>query len=115
MRKKAYKYHGLRVTNTIPNRASIDSTLDDYEILGVKEIPMAEFESKTLYDLFYAANDISRSKKLADQIIENGWVDPIIVVKDSEGYYILEGVHRFGAFLVLGYETIPALVVLDLE
>lgn len=105
----------LEVTTNIPNQSSISATIDDYEILdGVRELPLSDFNSKPT-DLFYAADDIKRTKELAEKIKRNGKIDPLIVVIDKEGPYILEGAHRLGALDILGKKTFPAQVVIDNE
>jgi len=106
---------GLSIGETIPNTGSIDSSLVDYEILpGIREIPLSEFASSPK-ELFYAADDIAWAKSLAEKIKASGYIDPLIVVIDKEGPYILEGAHRLGALHLLGMQTFPAKVVLDLE
>ncbi len=106
---------GLRVGDNIPNQASIAASFDDYEILSrIRIVPMSAFDSDPK-DLFYAANDFQRVNDLAEAIKRNGWLDPLIVVQDPEGYYVLEGGHRLGALHVLGKTEFPALVVKDLS
>jgi ParB-like chromosome segregation protein Spo0J len=39
----------------------------------------------------------------------------LIVVEDNQGFYILEGGHRFDALCMLGSKSFPALVVKDLD
>ena len=106
---------GLTVRDMIPNLGSIDSSLTGYEKLRrIRVVPMAGLDSAPR-DLFYAADDIRRCERLAEQIRESGEVNPLIVVVDEEGPYILEGAHRLGALHILGKKEFPALVVLDLE
>ena len=105
---------GLRITDDIPNTGSISASLYDYEILdGIREIPYSEFgdPDKT----FYSKNEDERCKILAEKIRENKWIDPLIVVVDQKGPYILEGGHRFVALHLLGLKSLPALVVRDLD
>ena len=68
-----------------------------------------------LSSIFYAKDDFDRSKALAEKIKESGWVDPLIIVIDKEGPYLLEGAHRFVALFYLKKKYFPALVVIDLE
>lgn len=104
----------IRVTDDIPNVSSIRSSLNDYEILkGTREIPLSELAD--VKHAFYAADDWKRSEKLAAEIKENKYIDPLIVVLDNEGLYILEGAHRWVALAKLGLKSIPALLVIDLE
>ena len=105
---------GREVLEDIPNTASIESSLTDYDVLeSIREIPMAGFESK-LTDLFYAADDMKKARDLAEKIKESGQISPLIVVEDKEGLYILEGAHRMGALNLIGAKSFPALVVRDL-
>ncbi|KKK80561.1 hypothetical protein LCGC14_2822250, partial [marine sediment metagenome] len=56
----------IGMTNNIPNTDAIAATFTDYETLeGVREIPMAGFESKPT-ELFYAADDLRRTEALAE-------------------------------------------------
>jgi disulfide oxidoreductase YuzD len=107
--------NGLKVTENIPNTESIDSSLYEYEVLdGIRIVPLSDFNANPK-DLFYAKNDIDRTKSLANKIKENKYIDPLIVVIDKEGPYILEGGHRLGALFLLNKKYFPALVVLDLN
>lgn len=104
---------GRTVGENIPNRASIRSSFHphEYDVVGVREIPLDAFEVTDARDLFYAADDIRRSSALAQEIQESGRIDPLIVVVDEEGVYVLEGVHRLAALSELGARSLPALVV----
>lgn len=107
--------NGLSVRDDIPNQSSIDSSLDDYTVLrGVREVPLSAFTQ--LPELkYYSISEEARTKKLAAQIKESGEINPLIVVIDKEGPYVLEGGHRFDALRELGKTSFPALVVLDNE
>ena len=98
---------GLRVTNNIPNMDSIAATFENYRILdGIREVPV---DSSGLTEEMFPTDIVD----LAEQIKENGWIDPLIVAVDSSGEYILEGAHRHDALMLLGVDAIPALVVMD--
>lgn len=106
---------GLTVGALISNKSSIAASLTDYEILdGIRIVPMGSFSSAPT-DLFYASNDLLRCKSLAEAIEKSGRIDPLIVVVDKDGPYILEGAHRLGALHILGKQAFPALVVRDLD
>ena len=114
--KAEYQVSNLMVKEEVPNTNSIEASLEDYEILNdIREIPLSEFEVNSLHDLFYSSDDFRRTEKLAEEIEQNGWISPLIIVIDKDGPYILEGAHRFGALLLLEKKSFPALVVLDLE
>ena len=103
---------GFSVGHNIPNTDSISASLTDYEILkGVRVIATSEFSLVS----YYAKNDWDRIDQLVDLISHNKYIDPLIVVEDNEGLYVLEGGHRLGAIQKLKIKHFPALVVLDLE
>ena len=100
---------GLTVGDHVANTDSIAASLTDYkERPGVREVPMGLFENQTI-------NKSAKVKALAAQIKASGHIDPVIVVVDKDGPYILEGGHRFDALKLLGKKSIPALVVDDME
>jgi ParB-like chromosome segregation protein Spo0J len=63
--------------------------------------------------LFYNRDDFVRVAALSNKILESKRIDPLIVVVDAQGPYLLEGAHRFGALLTLKKKKFPALVVID--
>lgn len=98
--------------NAVPNVDSIDSTLSNYEVSeGLREVDISLFT----YTPPYSASEKARTEKLAEQIKESKQIAPLIVVHDSEGYYVLEGGHRFDALNMIGAKSFPALVVTDLD
>jgi hypothetical protein len=102
---------GLVVKEEVPNMSSIDSSLDKYQILqGVRELSMDLFT----YTPPYSVQEYKRTEELAKQIKESGWISPLIVVEDAQGFYILEGGHRFDALNMLEIKSFPAIVVKDL-
>jgi hypothetical protein len=106
---------GLYVREKVPNIASIDASLVDYEVLsGVRVVPFSAFTQMGPL-VFYSLSEENRAKRLAEQIAKSGEVNPLIVVEDAKGPYILEGWHRFDALRILRAKAFPALVVLDLE
>lgn len=105
---------GLKVRKKIPNSSSIESSLTNYSILtGVRELPLSVFENTKPTDMFYAKDDVERSKLLGKEIVQNKEINPIIAVQDEKGYYILEGAHRVAGLSDQGIENIPALIVID--
>ncbi len=107
---------GLEVLDDIPNTSSIGSSLNEYESLpGIREVPMSVFSDPDPYKNYYAADDIDRTYRLAEEIKQSGQIKPLIVVMDKKGPYILEGGHRWSALGVLGKKSFPALVVMDTE
>ena len=105
---------GNKVRDEIPNRSSIGASLYDYKIDGVQEVPMSAFEVQGK-PKYRSVEEENHTKNLANQIKENKELNPLIVVKDKDGYYVLEGAHRFDALRELDTPSFPALVVHDLE
>lgn len=55
--------------------------------------------------------DPERAGGLAEDILVNGQISPILVRKDDERFVLVEGLHRLEACKALGEETILACVV----
>ena len=106
----------IDVGSDVRNMSSISASLDNYEIVdGLQMLPINAFQITKAKDLFYAKDDIDRVRQLSDQIEANKRIDPLIVVQDAEGYYVLEGGHRLGALDAIGAENVPAIIVKDLD
>lgn len=106
---------GRLVRKDIPNISSIAASLDWYETLpGIREVPFSAFTQMGPLK-YYSASEERRTKALAKKILESKEINPLIVVIDQDGPYILEGGHRFDALRELGAKSFPALVVLDLD
>jgi hypothetical protein len=104
---------GLKVRSKIPNMGSISSSLENYvELDSIREIPLSEFD---LTGRSYSLQETDRIQSLAREIKQNKEINPLIVVADNEGLYILEGGHRAEALFLLGVKTLPALVIIDLD
>ncbi len=54
--------------------------------------------------------DKEKLQELADSISENGILQPIIVVKDENGYTIVAGERRWRAAKIAGLKVIPAII-----
>lgn len=102
------KVDGLFVRQSVPDMGSISVTLSNYKILpGLKEVD---------FRLFSGPDNLTpRTKNLMGQIQESGEINPLIVVFDKKGPYILEGAHRYDALQHLGKTKFPAKVVVDLD
>jgi hypothetical protein len=106
---------GRIVREEIPNEASIESSLTDYEVLpDVREVQMSEFE---LSGKSYSVAGDERIAELANQIQASKEINPLIVVVDSnpDGPYILEGSTRAQALQRIGAKSFPAKIVIDKE
>jgi GNAT superfamily N-acetyltransferase len=100
--------------DNIPNMESISSSIDNAKILpGIREISMSDFTG--LNGKHYSVEGQKRINKLAEQIKASGEITPLIVVRDGEGSYILEGATRADALFKIGAKSFPAKVVLDLD
>lgn len=110
------KVSGLVVREHVPNMESIPASFYNYKVEeGVRELPMSDIPYTAAEDIFSSADDIKRSKELAEQIKSSGEINPLIIVEDSKGKYILEGAHRMAALNEIGVDTFPAVVVKDLD
>jgi hypothetical protein len=105
---------GYLVRPDVPNTSSIGASLYEYETKGLQNVPMDAFTTKGK-PRYRSPEEESYTKDLARQIQENKELNPLIVVRDKEGYYVLEGAHRFDALRELDAPSFPALVVDDLE
>lgn len=107
------KSDGRTVREEIPNLDSISASLENYEeVPGIRDIPLSEFD---LTGRAYDKYGTDRIKKLAEAIKESGEINPLIVVMDDEGLYILEGGHRAEALHRLGAKSLPAKLVVDTD
>jgi SPP1 gp7 family putative phage head morphogenesis protein len=108
---------GRTVRDEIPNLASIDASLTDYERLpGIREVKMSELSTDE--PRFYSKTEEARTRALAERIRESGEISPLIVVFDGHkdgAMYVLEGGHRYDALRLLKAKSFPAVVVIDTE
>lgn len=117
---KAQKYVGeYEIGENVPNIDSIDSSIGDNEYdnieYGIRILSTDDF-ADSIKGINYAnAKDVERVNNLAEQIALNKRIDPLIVIRDKEGFYILEGNHRYEAIKKLGIKKFPALLVDDVD
>jgi disulfide oxidoreductase YuzD len=106
---------GRVVREEIPNTGSISASLENYEVLpGVREVPISAFDPEYVNKITMDRLD-DRTRRLAQEIQQSREINPLIVVQDSEGMYVLEGGHRFDALVASGAKSLPAMVVIDLD
>ena len=104
---------GLTVGPKVDNMGSISAGLTGYTVQhGIREVPMSDFAPVGRH---YNARDCDQIDRLAEAIKTSGRIDPLIVVVDRQGPYLLEGLHRLHALDQLGVASFPALVVTDDE
>jgi len=109
------KVGGLIVREHIPNQGSIASSLSNFtELPGIRSFAISALDQDYVSSISLASLD-KRTRALADEIKNSGEINPLIVVIDSQGPYILEGAHRIDALVALGVDAFPAKVVLDNE
>jgi len=102
---------GRLVREHVPNRDSIAGSLEEYEILsGIREVPTSVFPNFSQPAIFD-----KRTRDLADAIAASGEINPLIVVIDDIGAYVLEGSTRYDALRILKARSLPAEVVIDRE
>jgi uncharacterized ParB-like nuclease family protein len=106
---------GLTVGKDVKNTGSISASFNDWEELGIQTVKMSDFDYTDPKKMFYDPKELARTERLAKEIAENGRIDPLIVVEDAKGRYVLEGGHRLGALHLLGKKEFPALLVRDLD
>jgi uncharacterized ParB-like nuclease family protein len=92
---------------------SAESHFTDYEVApGVRDVPLVDLGLSGYND----KKELHRIGKLAEKITETGEFDPIFVGIGADGEaYVMEGQHRARAMQQMGYESVPAKVVVDLS
>jgi len=105
---------GRKVREYTPNLGSIDSSLDEHELLpGVREVKMSEMEPGHNWKS-YSASENKRTSDLADEIAATKEINPLILAIDGERHpYVLEGGHRYDALTKLGAKSFPARIAVD--
>jgi hypothetical protein len=81
---------------------------------GVREIPFSLLGP--LLEGYDTPKEIERIADLAENIKASGEIEPLFVGLDPDGsLYIMEGQHRARALLLLGYDAVPARLVVDMD
>jgi sulfiredoxin len=73
------------------------------QILAIDAIRVPVKRRKTL--------DEAKVAEIAERMIEEGQLKPILVRPDGDGYVLVEGLHRLEACRALGETTIVGLIV----
>lgn len=103
---------GFSVGKQISNTDSISASLYDYVTLkDIRKVPTSEFGAVN----YVSKSDIDSVNILKYQISENERIDPLIVVMDRDGLWLLEGMHRLAVIQKMKIKHFPALIVLDLD
>lgn len=98
----------------VSNLSSIRASLEPGYVVekGIQAVPLSEFYGGNKPNLKTGrVSEIERTNKLAEAIRESKRLDPLIVVRDKEGSYVLEGGHRLDASYLLDATHVPAIVV----
>ncbi len=98
----------------VANLGSIKASLEPgYTVEhGIQAVPLSEFYGGNRPNLNVGVvDDLAKTHALAEQIRQSKRMDPLIVVRDKEGSYVLEGGHRLDAAYLLNATHVPALVV----
>lgn len=107
---------GREVRENIPNTSSISASLTEWEELdGIREVPVSDFFEEGESPYYYSVEKKESTMELAAALKTSGWIEPLIIVIDRDGPYILEGGHRLDALREIGAKSFPALVVVDRE
>jgi len=95
----------------------LSSILEDAEAGYLKELPSGGVEeieiSKIKTNPYQPRREFKEEaiKELADSIKKYGLLQPVVLIKDSEGYILVAGERRLRATKLLGEEYIKAIVV----
>lgn len=94
----------------------VDATIENpRRVKGLLEVPISALGATPGKIGYAAKDDIERVRNLAEAIRESQTIDPIVVIRDSKGFYVHEGNHRVEALNLLGKKNIPAVVYDDLD
>ena len=94
---------------------SAQASFFDFEIVpGVRNVPIKNLEP--LLPGYDSPNEMRRIQDLSDQIKESKQIEPLFIGVDPTGsQYIMEGQHRIRALKALGYDEVPARIVVDMD
>jgi hypothetical protein len=94
---------------------SAQASFFDFEIVpGVRNVPIKNLEP--FLPGYDSPTEMRRIESLANQIKESKQIEPLFVGVDPTGApYIMEGQHRIRALKSLGYDEVPARVVIDMD
>lgn len=107
---------GREVSDNVPNLDSISASVPEWEELpGIRELRVDDFYEEGEMPYYYSVDKKERTLELAEALKDSDWIEPLIVVLEKEGLYVLEGATRIDALRELGEESFPALVIVDRE
>lgn len=85
------------------NKKEDNNVIDKVVELNITEVEPMLNQPRKIFDK-------EKMQELTDSIKENGVIQPILVVKDANGYTIVAGERRWRAAKAAGLETIPAII-----
>ena len=107
---KTLSTKGLPNLDIVPSKEA--SSALESEIGGDKGVINKDIRTIPIQE--YDVTENNRSRQIAEQIQDNGWIEPLIVSYDKNGdVYIVEGQHRAAALKELGYDKAPVVVIYD--
>ena len=94
---------------------SAQASFYDFEIVpGVKNVPIQKLEP--FLPGYDSPHEMRRIQSLSEQINQSKQIEPLFIGVDSTGIpYIMEGQHRIRALKSLGYDEVPARLVVDMD
>lgn len=94
---------------------SASSSFVNYEVApGIRIISFKSLGK--LLGGYDSPNDLKRINNLAEKIRETNSIAPLFIGLHGDGtLYIIEGQHRARALLKLGYDSVPGVVVVDMD
>ena len=97
----------------VDNLSSIEASLSPGYVVEpeLQSVPLTEFYGGGPAPRSYSVTEQARTDALAEAIRGSKRMDPLIVVRDAKGSYVLEGGHRLDAAYQLNATHVPALVV----
>ncbi len=91
------------IANASQNKKDDKNQIDKVIDLNITEVEPMLNQPRKIFDK-------EKLEELSDSIKENGVIQPIIVVKDENGYTIVAGERRWRASKMAGLKSIPAIV-----
>jgi hypothetical protein len=117
--ERVESFHGLKLRRpTADIKASADSAFggDKFSVEpGVREVPMADFDLQGVEaGLFDTPEQKDRISKLAEKISASKSIEPVFIAQRNDGsQYLAEGQHRARALASLGYDSVPARIMVQ--
>ncbi|MCK5125289.1 MAG: ParB/RepB/Spo0J family partition protein [candidate division Zixibacteria bacterium] len=92
----------------IPTSQKNDKINGSLKTLPLSKIAPNPFQPRRVFDT-------EKLKELADSLKKQGVLQPILVKRDGDGYILIAGERRFRAAKLVNMESVPALVMNDMD